>query len=117
MNCLGCFKPTEDVYCPKCKKLLFDKQKISFVLDFDKKGFLSKSVELSTQLSISGVQDKISLKIEEGKLVPTANDGQYILKPIPLMEYGTLIEEVAKNEHFTMQLASQVFGLETASNA
>ena len=117
MNCLGCFKPTEDVYYSKCKKRLFDKQKVSFVLDFDKKEFLSKSVELSTQLSISGVQDKISLKIEEGKLVPTANDGQYILKPIPLMEYGELIEEVAKNEHFTMQLASQVFGLETASNA
>ena len=117
MNCLGCFKPTEDVYCPKCKKLLFGKQKLSFVLDFDKKAFLSKSVELSTQLSISGVQDKISLKIEEEKLVPTANNGQYILKPIPLMEYGELIEDVAKNEHFTMQLASQVFGLETASNA
>jgi serine/threonine-protein kinase HipA len=116
MNCLGCFKPKEYPYCSKCKKLLFNQQKVSYLLDFDKKAFLSKSVEFSTQLSISGVQDKISLKIEEGKLVPTANDGHYILKPIPLMEYGELIEDVAKNEHFTMQLASQVFGLETASN-
>jgi len=91
-------------------------EKVSFVLDFDKKEFLSKSVELSTYLSISGVQDKISLKIEQKKLIPTVADGQYILKPIPLMEYGELIDDVAKNEHFTMQLASQVFGLETAHN-
>ena len=116
MNCLGCFKSSRDTYCPKCKSLLFAKEKVSFVLDFDKKEFLSKSVELSTYLSISGVQDKISLKIEQKKLIPTVADGQYILKPIPLMEYGELIDDVAKNEHFTMQLASQVFGLETAHN-
>ncbi len=116
MNCLGCFQETKDTYCAKCKKLLFGKQRVSFVLDFDKKEFLSKTLELSTHLSISGVQDKISLKIGKGKLIPTVKDGQYILKPVPLMEYGELIEDVAKNEHFTMQLASQVFGVETASN-
>ncbi|NEW60063.1 HipA domain-containing protein [Sulfurovum sp. bin170] len=116
MNCLGCFKSTKDIYCKKCTRLLFDNQKISSVLDFDKKEFLSKTIELSTSFSISGVQDKISLKIEDKKLTPTSKDGRYILKPIPLMEYGELIEDVAKNEHFTMQLASQVFGLETANN-
>ena len=116
MKCLGCFKETKDTYCAKCKKSLFGKERLSYVLDFDKKEFLSKSLELSTHLSISGVQDKISLKIENGKLVPTAKDGRYILKPIPLMEYGEHISNVAKNEHFTMQLASQVFGLEIAHN-
>ncbi len=116
MKCLGCFKETKDTYCSKCKKLLFGKEKLSYVLNFDKKEFLSKTLELSTHLSISGVQDKISLKIENEKLVPTVKEGQYILKPVPLMEYGELIEDVAKNEHFTMQLASQVFGLETAHN-
>ena len=116
MNCLGCFKETKDTYCAKCKKLIFGKQKVSYVLDFDKKEFLSKTLELSTHLSISGVQDKISLKIEDKKLVPTIKNGRYILKPVPLMEYGELISDVAKNEHFTMQLASQVFGLETAYN-
>ena len=116
MNCLGCFRLNKERYCPKCRQQLFGKQKVSFVLDFDKKEFLSKSLELSTHLSISGVQDKISLKIKEGKLLPTAKDGEFILKPIPLMVYGEIIEDVAKNEHFTMQLASQVFGLETANN-
>ena len=96
---------------------MFDNQKISTVLDFDKKEFLSATVALSEQMSISGVQDKISLKIEDKKLVPTSTDGIYLLKPVPLMEYGELIGDVAKNEHFTMQLASQVFKLETAKNA
>ena len=117
MKCLGCFVLTKEVYCKKCKKALFDNQKISTILDFDKKEFLSATVALSEQMSISGVQDKISLKIENEKLVPTSTDGTYLLKPIPLMEYGEFIEDVAKNEHFTMQLASQVFKLETAKNA
>jgi len=117
MKCLGCFGLTKEVYCKKCKKALFDKQKVSTVLDFDKQAFLSATVALSEQMSISGVQDKISLKIEDNKLMPTSRGGTYLLKPIPLMEYGELIENVAKNEHFTMQLASQVFKLETAKNA
>ena len=116
MKCLGCFVLSKEVYCKKCKKALFDNQKISTVLDFDKKEFLSATVALSKQMSISGVQDKISLKIEDKKLVPTSADGTYLLKPVPLMEYGELIADVAKNEHFTMQLASQIFKLETAKN-
>jgi serine/threonine-protein kinase HipA len=117
MRCLGCFKLTKDRYCNKCKKDLFDNQKISYTLDFDKKEFLSTKIELSSRMSISGVQDKISLKIDNKKLVPTVKDGQYLLKPIPLMEYGELIDDVAVNEHFTMQLASQVYKIQTATNA
>ena len=116
MNCLGCFASSKEVYCKRCKKNLFNNQKIAFILDFDKKEFLSKTVELSERMSISGVQDKISLKIENKKLVPTTKEGTYLLKPVPLMAYGELIIDVAKNEHFTMQLASQVFKLETATN-
>ncbi|MCH9740745.1 MAG: HipA domain-containing protein [Epsilonproteobacteria bacterium] len=116
MRCLGCFRTTKDVYCKKCKKLLFDNQKISLVLNFNKKEFLSTTVELSEHLSISGVQDKISLKIENKTLIPTTKDGTFLLKPIPLMEYGELLEDVARNEHFTMQLANQVYKIETAQN-
>lgn len=67
-------------------------------------------------MSISGVQDKLSLKIENNKLVPTVVDGAYILKPIPLMEYGEFLDDVASNEHFTMQLAKQVYKIPTATN-
>jgi len=116
MRCLGCFGLTQEVYCKRCKKSLFNNQEIASVLDFDKRKFLSKSLELSKRISISGVQDKISLKIENKRLVPTTKEGTYLLKPVPLMEYGELIEDIARNEHFTMQLASQVFKLPTATN-
>ena len=116
MRCLGCFKPTKQSYCAKCRRVLFDNQKVNYILDFDKKAFLSTVIEHSPHLSISGVQDKISLKIENNQLIPTTQNGTYILKPVPLLSYGELLEEIAKNEHFTMQLASQIFKLETAHN-
>ncbi len=115
-QCLGCFRMSKEVYCKRCQKQLFENQKVSYVLDFDKKEFLSATVALSEHLSISGVQDKISLGIEENKLTPTTKDGLYILKPVPLMEYGELIADIVANEHFTMQLASQVYKIETAKN-
>ena len=116
MRCFGCLKKTEDLYCNRCKKYLFDNKKTSYILDFDKKGFLFSKIELSPYMSISGVQDKLSLKIENRKLVPTVSNGEYILKPIPLMEYGELLDDVASNEHFTMQLANQVYKIPTAIN-
>jgi serine/threonine-protein kinase HipA len=115
-RCLGCFTSAKDIYCKRCKKELFDNEKISYILDFDKKEFLSSKVELSSRMSISGVQDKISLKIENNKLVPTIKDGMYLLKPIPLMDYGILLDDVACNEHFTMQLSSHIYKIPTATN-
>ena len=115
-RCLSCLATSKEVYCKRCQKELFDSQKISYTLDFDKKEFLSTTVALSEHLSISGVQDKISLGIDKNRLTPTTKDGLYILKPTPLMEYGELIGDVATNEHFTMQLASQVYKIETAKN-
>ena len=117
MRCLGCFKDTQQIYCSKCKKELFEKQKISFTLDFDKKEFLSTKINLSNRMSISGVQDKIALKIENNKLIPAIKNSQYLLKPIPIMEHGALLDDVAVNEHFTMQLARQIYKIPTASNA
>jgi len=117
MRCLGCFKATKETYCNKCKKELFDNIKIDYTLDFDKKEFLSTKVELSEKMSISGVQDKIALKIEKNKLIPTIKNSQYLLKPIPLMDYGEFLNDVACNEHLTMQLARQVYKIPTATNA
>lgn len=116
MKCLGCFKITNQIYCPKCKKELFENHKLNFTLDFDKKEFLTTKIELSNQMSISGVQDKIALKIENNKLIPTIKNSKYLLKPIPLMSYGELLDDVVANEHFTMQLSSQVYKIDTAVN-
>ncbi len=117
MKCLGCFKQNKNIYCNICKKKIFDNKNINAILDFDKKEFLFTKIQFSKNMSISGVQDKISLKIQDNKLIPTIDDGEYLLKPIPLMEYGNHIESIPINEHFTMQLAHQVYRIECALNA
>jgi serine/threonine-protein kinase HipA len=68
-------------------------------------------------MSISGVQDKVSLKLENGELVPTDTGGEYILKPVPSAIIPAFRDDVPANEHLTMQLAAQVFGITTAVNA
>lgn len=68
-------------------------------------------------MSISGVRDKISLRLVDGELVPAAERGEYILKPVPSTPLPAFPDEVPSNEHLTMQIASQVFGIDTAANA
>jgi serine/threonine-protein kinase HipA len=69
-------------------------------------------------MSISGVQDKISLKLERGgKLLPTENDGEYILKRIPSTPLPAFQPDVPANEHLTMQIAGQLFSIAVPPNA
>ncbi|QLL59826.1 HipA domain-containing protein [Empedobacter falsenii] len=66
---------------------------------------------------MSGFQEKYSL-ILDGKELRLTNEnesGQYILKPISdLPKYS---EFAPANEHLTMQIAKQIFKIETAENA
>ncbi len=68
-------------------------------------------------MSISGVQEKISLRLDRGDLQPVSEGGEYLLKPIPGQQLPRFQEDVPANEHLTMLLARQVFGIETAPNA
>lgn len=66
------------------------------------------------RISISGVQEKFSLRQVKNKLTLSQSNGTHILKPIP-----SELENVAfvpANEHLTMQIASQVFKLNVAAN-
>ena len=71
------------------------------------------------RISLSGVQPKASLVLLNGQLQqPSADErGQYILKPAPTSY--TLLERkyCPANEHLSMQLASQIYHIETAANA
>ena len=83
--CLGCLaidKKLRNNYCSKCIKELFNGI-VPNPLTFDRIEFTKKRAELSARMSISGVQDKISLTFEKKDLIPTATNGKYILKPIP----------------------------------
>ncbi|MFT4547439.1 MAG: serine/threonine-protein kinase HipA [Pseudoalteromonas tetraodonis] len=86
------------------------------VLDFRKEEFLTILRETAGRISISGVQDKISLRLDRNKFVPTETRGDYILKPVPLANYPMFTADIPANEHVSRQLASQVFGIKTAAN-
>ncbi|MEI6647089.1 MAG: HipA domain-containing protein [bacterium] len=86
-------------------------------LTFSRKDVVTFRQDAVTRMSISGVQDKISLKLVRGNLLPTDHDGEYILKPIPSAVIPFYASDVPANEHLTMQIAQRVFGIATPPNA
>ncbi len=68
-------------------------------------------------VAISGVQQKLSLIQDKNVLRLTEDNerGTHILKPIPA--YLGKVNMVPANEHLTMQIARQVYGINTAENA
>lgn len=116
--CLGCLaidKKLTNNYCSKCIKELFNGT-IPNPLTFDRVEFTKKRAELSARMSISGVQDKISLTFEKKDLIPTATNGKYILKPITSGDGHIQNEkDIAANEHLSMLISKNVFKIPTAS--
>jgi serine/threonine-protein kinase HipA len=90
-------------------RLLFGSIKLNPVLAFSRSELLQDSVKYTKGMSISGVQQKLSLKIDdEYRLTPVSKGGEYILKPSP-----EEFPHAAENEHAAM-ISSTVLGLETA---
>ena len=105
-------------FSPQALNELFDGEKVSHLLGFDRNQFTQIRRETARKFSFSGVQDKIPLALEGNRLVsPGEGRGGYLLKPIPLIDGFQQLEDVPANEHLTMQIARQVFGIETAKNA
>ena len=119
MFCLGCYTKVKEGYCLKCRKKLFDKAKVPAVLLFDapKSDNLETFQEHSKRLSISGVQLKYSLRLENSELQLHDRNGQYILKPVPPAKQLIHLDDAPENEHLTMQIAQQFFNINTAANA
>ena len=88
---------------------LFSGIKVNPVLSFTRKDFFRQSPVKSRGMSISGVQEKLSFRINaEKELEITDSDGEYILKPSP-----EAFPHASENEHCAM-LTSQALGIETA---
>ncbi|MCD4720397.1 MAG: HipA domain-containing protein [Desulfobacula sp.] len=88
---------------------LFKSLKVNPALSFARKDFFRQSTSKSKGLSISGVQQKLSLKINSNKeLEMTSTEGEYILKPSP-----EAFPHASENEHCAM-LTSRMLGIETA---
>ena len=110
-------------YSPLAIKLLFDGHQVSHILPFDSPNHEGADNEEYAKhvgrVSLSGVQPKAGLIVKERQLVrPTDEErGRYILKPVP-SSYALLErKDCPANEHLSMQIASQVYRIETAANA
>ena len=119
--CPGTLVKGFNTYSPACLRNVFNGKKASPFLPYES----PQSNELATgdflenrkRISISGVQEKLSLILDKNmlRLTRVGEQGTHVLKPIP----GDLkkVDQVPANEHLTMQIARQVYGLNTAENA
>lgn len=119
--CPGTLAEGFTTYSPSCLRNLFNGKKVNHVLPYE---VPQKSEEVTKQfmenrkrISISGVQEKLSLVLEKNhlRLNKEGESGTYILKPIP--RDLKKVDQVPANEHLTMQIAKQVYGINTAENA
>lgn len=94
---------------------------MNHILPYDSPASNSETDELFNdnrkRMSISGVQEKFSMLLDKNKLrlINKGEQGEYILKPIP--SAGKRPECMPANEHLTMQIAKQAFGIEVNENA
>ncbi len=119
--CPGTLAKDNDTYSCTALKHVFYGKKVSVILNYDSPTSNESTDALFTEnrkrMSISGVQEKFSVLLEKNKLrlIQEGGQGQYILKPIP--NVGKNASQIPANEHVTMQIAKQVFNIETAENA
>lgn len=118
--CPSTLRPSFTTYSPMAQGTLFGgrTRKVSHILPFGPPGKDDEQTrqynEKRKRISISGVQEKYSLKQEKNTLILTDTGGTHILKPVPA-ERLSLITDLPANEHVSMQLAQQVFGINTAA--
>src|SRR6187402_898866 len=120
-HCPGTLAPGYTTYSTTCRRRVFLGRKVSHLLPYPSASTNGKAAEEfldnQKQMSISGVQIKYSVILDKNKLRLTrpGERGTYILKPIPTgIDHA---DQLPANEHLTMQIARQVFNIETAENA
>lgn len=121
--CPSTLKIGFNTYCPQASKELFDGQIVSHLFSMSSPDSntidADEALKSIGRISLSGAQPKFSVVVENG-LLRYANEGEqgtYILKPKPTSYHIINREFCSINEHVTMQIASQVYEIETAPNA
>ena len=118
--CPATLKPGYSGYSPRAVKLLFDGVAVSPFLDidFEKDRDQQQTKDNMNNMSISGAQEKFAAVIDNGK-IRLSHEGEqatYILKPAPFNLSLSTRKQIPANEHLTMQIAAQVYGIRTAVN-
>lgn len=120
-RCPGTLTPGFSTYSNTCLKRVFLGKKVSHLLPYASPKVSAedtpKFLENRQRISISGIQEKLSLVLDKNKLRLTnqGEQGNFILKPIP--RDLKRVDQVPANEHLTMQIARQAYGITTAENA
>lgn len=119
-NCPGTLATGFDTYSPAAIRRVFDKQKVSHILNFSNDDSHRLMIDDNIgKISISGVQEKFSAIIDRKQvtLTPEGTQGKYIIKPVPDYKRIRHRHYMPANEHLTMQIARQVYKISTAENA
>ena len=76
------------------------------------------SSALRRRSSVSGVQEKVQLKLspKTNRYEVVDRGGDAILKPVPRNTMAKMATDIPVNEFLTMQVARKVFGIRTAEN-
>lgn len=118
-QCNGCLKDNTKGFCSSCETILFDRSKVSPQLKFNWEDISKKIDGQPMGFSISGVQRKGFIGKPRGiELVPKMDldeKSQYIIKP--MLSRFNLPDQSPANEHVTMQIAKQIFGIKIAECA
>lgn len=119
-NCPSLLKPGYDSYSPKALKTLFDGQNVSPYLSFNIEEFrnVKALAEAMHRISVSGVQEKFPAIIKSGEIKISGDNERstHIIKPYPWDNTIYDRKLIPANEHVTMQIASQVYGIQTAAS-
>lgn len=119
-NCPGTLAAGFDTYSPAAIRRVFDKQKVSHILNFSNDDSHRLMIDDNIgKISISGVQEKFSAIIGRKQIIltPEGTQGKYIIKPVPDYKRIRHRHYMPANEHLTMQIARQVYNIPTAENA
>ncbi len=119
-NCPSTLQKGFDSYSPGAVKNLFGVTKVSPVLEFDIDEFRNAGelADAMRRISVSGVQEKFPAVVKSGKITIAQGEDRstHILKPAPWDKTLRDRKLIPANEHLTMQIASQVYGIPTAAN-
>ncbi len=119
--CPGTLAKSFNGYSRTALNRVFQGKSVNHILPYNSPATDAETEEFFEQnlnrISISGVQEKFSVLLEKNKLRLTKEGerGTHILKPIP--NFGKKADQMPANEHLSMQIARQVYGIETAENA
>ena len=112
-----------DTYSPIARRTLFDGHAVSHIFSEASPDTgtveANEAVKSVGRISLSGAQPKFSIVVDDDKLryIRDGEQGTFILKPRPTAYQIINRDFCVANEHVTMQIASQVYGIETAANA